>query len=182
MIGEHDTDHGRLPRCQAFDQQVREIRGDRSDIYPVTMEFKEGERHSGLPDRNKIRDMYPATRDPIPRDLVWEPTDRALKSFHWLHVPGAKEGMLLEASCHDNHIKLQTTGVGEVRLLLDERLIDYDRPVVVDFNGNVSEHRLEPSLTTFIDTLVERGDPHLAAFSRVVLKGSEQAEAAQAAN
>ncbi|MHC4177602.1 MAG: transglutaminase domain-containing protein, partial [Planctomycetota bacterium] len=75
MVGEHDTRYGRLKRCQRFNERIRQLRGDRTDVFPVTMEYKPGYGHSGLPDRDKIKDIYPAKRNPLPRHVTWELTD-----------------------------------------------------------------------------------------------------------
>jgi len=40
------------------------MRGDRADIYPVRVDIKDGSAHGGLPDRDKIKEMYPAVRIP----------------------------------------------------------------------------------------------------------------------
>ncbi len=54
-----------------------------------------------------------------------------------------------------------------VSILLDNRLIDFKRPVKLAVNGQVSLLQLQPSLLTLCQTLSERGDPELAFTARI---------------
>jgi hypothetical protein len=46
--------------------------------------FKNG--RSGMPDRDEILEMYPAVRNPVPRELNWLMTDKVIRDFFWLHT------------------------------------------------------------------------------------------------
>ena len=169
MIGEKDLAYGRLTRCQAFDETVRKLRGDRTDIYPVTMEFIAGNGHTGLPDRDKIRSMYPAVRQPVPRELTWEMTDGVIRNFYWLETPAPAKQQEFNATCRDNRVVVTTRGVSAAHVLLDGRLVDLGRPVAVEVNGKLSTRRLHPTLRVLCETMALRGDPALAFSVRVPL-------------
>ena len=164
MIGEKDHAYGRLKRCRGFNEKILKLRGDRKDIYPVTMEYKAGYGHGGLPDRDKIKSMYPAVRDPVPAELTWEMTDGAVKDFFWLSCPEAYRGRGIDAACRKNKLVITTRGVETFSVLLDERLVDFSKPVTIELNGRkVSGGKLKPSLKTLVETLSRRGDIGLAA-------------------
>ena len=164
MIGEKDNAYGRLKRCQGFDEKIRKLRGDRKDIYPVKMEYKAGYGHGGLPDRDKIKSMYPAVRDPAPAELTWEMTDGVVKDFFWLSSPEASRGRELNASCGNNKLVVTSRDIKNFSVLLDERLVDFSKPVTIELNGKkVSGGKLRPSLKTLVETLSHRGDIRLAA-------------------
>jgi transglutaminase-like putative cysteine protease/pimeloyl-ACP methyl ester carboxylesterase len=167
MIGENDHAYGRLERDRAFDEKIQTLRGDRGDIYPVTMEYKAGHGHTGLPDKEKIKEMYSFARDPAPRELTWEMTDGVIQNFFWLQVPKPGKHQEIDAACHDNRIVVTTTNVVAANVLLDSRLIDFKRPVVLEVNGRKTTRKLQPSLVTLCQTLMERGDPELAFTARV---------------
>ena len=170
MIGENDHAYGRLDRDRAFDEKVKKLRGDRTDIYPVTMEFEPGYNHPNLPDREKIKDMYPAVRNPVPRELTWEMTDKVIKNFFWLQTPDPGKKHEIDAICRDNHITVTTTtNVTAADVLLDSRLVDFSQPVIIEVNGHSSTRKLKPSLATFCQTLEEHGDPEMAFSARVNL-------------
>ncbi|MCP4452833.1 MAG: hypothetical protein GY809_15335 [Planctomycetes bacterium] len=170
MVGEEDTMHGRYERVQNFQKEVQALRGDRTDIYPVTVQFIKGHPHSGLPDRDKIAEMYPNVRNPVPRELTWQLSDNVIRNFFWLHVPSPESGMTLNAACRENHLTVTSTAnLTTASILLDSRLVDFKRPVTVEFNGKDSTHKIKPSLLTLCKTLQRRGDPELAFCAEIAL-------------
>ena len=128
------------------------------------MEYKAGYGHGGLPDRDKIKSMYPAVRDPVPAELTWEMTDGAVKDFFWLSCPQAYRGRGIDAACRKNKLVITTREIKDFSVLLDERLVDFSKPVTIELNGRkVSGRKLKPSLKTLVETLSRRGDIRLAA-------------------
>ncbi len=170
MIGEKDTAYGRIDRNRKFDEQVRELRGNRTDIYPVTMQYVANWGHTGLPDREKIAEMYPAVRNPVPRELTWLMTDNVVRNFFWLRVPEPGKNQEIDASFTDNRVKVATSNVQAASILLDSRLVDFRQPVSVEVNGHLQKRRVKPSLATLCQTLAERGDPDLAFTAELPLK------------
>jgi len=170
MVGEKDTMYGRYERVQNFEKEVKALRGDRTDIYPVTVQIVADHPHSGLPDRDKIAEMYANVRNPVPRDLTWRLSDTVVHDFFWLHVPSPKSGMEFNVACRENHVTVtSTTNLTDASILLDSRLIDFDQPVILELKGQKSTHELKPSLRTLCQTLQRRGDPELAFTAEIVL-------------
>ncbi len=169
MIGENDHAYGRLERCRAFDESITKLRGDRADIYPVKMEFRAGFGHGGLPDRDKIKEMYPAVRNPAPRELSWEMTDGVIHDFYWLHVANPAKKQEIIVTCRDNRITVQTKEVKAAAALVDARLVDFKRPLRLEVNGKSSTVKIQPSLRTLAQTMLERGDPDLAFTAKINL-------------
>jgi pimeloyl-ACP methyl ester carboxylesterase len=174
MIGERDLAHDRLDLCRRFDAYITELRGDRDDIYPVTMEYKEGYPHSGLPDRDKIKELYPAVRDPTPRELSWIAGEKEVDSLNWLHVPDPAAGVEIEANCRNNDVTVSTKNAKVLHVLLDERLIDYGKPLTLTVNGESSSESVKPSLQTLCETLAERGDPEFMFSTRLVINAVKE--------
>jgi len=163
MVGEKDTMYGRYERNLKFMVQVEQLRGTRSDIYPVTVTIVKGNGHTGLPDRDKIADMYPAVRNPVPRELTWLMTDAVVQDFFWLHVPQPGKQQEILASCQNNRFVVTANeGVNRATILMDARLVDFDKPVDIELNGSTVTRHLKPSLKTFCETLARRGDPAFA--------------------
>ena len=54
-------------------------------------------------------------------------------------------------------------------ILLDSRLIDFNKPVALELNGKTATRRLRPSLRTLCETLQRRGDPELAFTAEIAL-------------
>jgi pimeloyl-ACP methyl ester carboxylesterase len=170
MIGDRDLAFGRLKRCLAFDQAVKDLRGERKDGYPVRMYLKKGFGHTGLPDRDHLASMISAVRNPIPDSIVWESTDSVVRRFAWLENPEPSKKQLIEATRKGNRFEIKLTGIESLNLYLDERMIDYQKPVVVEVNGKVVlERSLSPSLSVLCQTLQERGDPRFSFSSKIAL-------------
>ena len=164
MVGELDTMYGRYDRDKKFRDTVEKLRGDRTDIYPVAVQIIAGNGHGGLPDRDKIADMYPAVRHPVPRELTWLMTDKVIRDFFWLRSEAPGKQLEIEAVCRDNRLTVTTTtNVTSASVMLDRRLVDFDKPVELEWNGKALKPRkLQPSLRVLGETLLRRGDPELA--------------------
>ena len=160
MIGQQDTAYSRLKYCTDFAETIRQLQGERQDIYPVTMELKEGFGHGGLPDKGKITEMIKHTRQPIPKEISWELTADNIPSFYWLHLPAPGKGQRIDAICKDNVINLNTEHVNEIHLLLDDRLVNMSKEVTVRRGDrDIVCVKPEPRLETLCKTLLDRGDP-----------------------
>jgi pimeloyl-ACP methyl ester carboxylesterase len=162
MVGGLDTMYGRRWRAEKFRDEINQLRGDRSDIYPVTMTIVQGNGHTGLPDRNLIKDMYPAVRNPAPRELTWLMTDKVITDFFWLHMNAPGKQKEIDVISHDNHLTVTTTDVDSATILLDSRLVDFKKPVTVEMNGKTTMQKIQPTLRTLCETLQSRCDPGLA--------------------
>ncbi|MFO0843969.1 MAG: transglutaminase domain-containing protein [Gemmataceae bacterium] len=167
MIGEKDTAYGRLDRCKTFAASVEKLQNENPGDFPVRMELMAGHGHGGLPDRDKIKEMYPHRRDAAPRRLSWELTDGVVDRFFWLGVAKPRAGQSVEATIADNAVTLTTKNVEEVELSLDGRLARFDRPLRVTRDGQAREVTIRPSLATLCRSMAERGDPDLACTCRV---------------
>ena len=174
MVGEKDTMFGRYDRNKKFAAEIEQLRGNRSDIYPVRVDLKPGFGHGGLPDRDKIAEMYPAVRNPVPRELSWLMTDKVITDFFWLRVekPAKKQEIL--ASCRDNRfVVTANSNVMAATVLFDSRLVDFTKPVQVELNGATTSHTFTPSLKTLAETIMSRADPDLAFTASFAVKKDE---------
>ena len=170
MIGARDTRYGRAERCRGFATEIAKLRGDHTDIYPVTMEWKKGHGHGGLPDKDKIKTMYPHVRTPAPRELSWKLTGETVDSFYWLSVPAPKGDVAIEASCKDNQITLKLENTRCVVLGLDSRLVDFGKPIILTVNGKKRDVEVpRPGAAALCRSMSERGDPRLASTAQVVV-------------
>jgi hypothetical protein len=169
MVGEFDNAYGRRKRCEAFDEAIRKLKEQDPDGYPVKMELKNGFGHGGLPDRDKIKDLYPFTRSVAPRQLSWELTDPVIHHFFWLSVREPAKGQVIEATVRDNTVRITTRNIKLFDVCLDSRLIDFSRPVSVVLDGKTRTLEARPQLLTLCQSMLERGDPELAFTYRIPL-------------
>jgi transglutaminase-like putative cysteine protease/predicted esterase len=169
MVGENDTDYGRRSRCEAFNEQLQKVKSDSKDAFPVEMELKKGFGHRGLPDRDKIKEMYAFTRNPVPRHLTWDLTDPVITHFFWLSVSQPAKGGSIEAKVQDNRIDVTTGKIKQFALNLDSRLIDFSKPLRITLDGKEQAVTAQPSFRTLCESMLERGDPQLAFTCRIQL-------------
>lgn len=169
MIGEKDTAYGRLDRCKAFGAIVEKLQKDNPGDFPVALELKKDHGHGGLPDRDKIKEMYAYRRNAVPRRLSWDLTDSVVERFFWLGVAKPGRDKAIDAVIGDNAVTLSTRNVEQVELSLDHRLVRFDRPLTVTLDGKAMEVTIRPSLVTLCRSLAERGDPELACTYRITL-------------
>jgi predicted esterase len=175
MVGEKDTMYGRVERVRKFATEIERLRGNRTDIYPVHIEVKEGHGHGGLPDRDRIKEMYSAVRNPVPRELTWLMTDKVITDFYWLHVPRPAKKQEVLASVRDNRVVVTAnSNVAALTVFLDQRLVDFSKPIDIELNGSTTSHRVAPSLRTLCETLLRRGDVELAFTGRLDLALGEE--------
>ena len=169
MVGDQDTMYGRLERCRKFNAAIQALRGDRTDIYPVELKVVAGNGHTGLPDRDKIKDVYPHRRNSAPKQVTWELLDNVIDRSYWLGVPKPGSGQAVEAKIEDNKATVTTRKVEKLALYLDARLVRFDRPLAMTLNGKKQEVKIVPSLAALCRTMSQRGDPQLAYSCRVRL-------------
>jgi hypothetical protein len=167
MIGENDNAYGRRKRCEAFNAEIQKLKEKDKGDFPVVMEFKKGFGHGGLPDRDKIKDLAPLSRNPVPRHLTWDLTDAVIKNFYWLSVPNAGPGQSIDAVLRDNMVQITSQKVNQFELLLDSRLIGFQGPVRITMDGKTQMVEARPSMLTLCQSMQERGDPELAFTCRI---------------
>jgi len=167
MVGAQDTAYGRADRCRAFAEQVAAARQAHPGLYPVQGSVLEGQRHTGLPDRDTALDLVPRRRVPTPDHVVWELTDGIVRDHYWLAVETPKKGARVEAALRDGRLELTTRDAGRVRVTLDARQCRLDVPLAVVRDGHETSVDLRPSLRVLAASLLRRGDPELAGSCEV---------------
>jgi hypothetical protein len=168
---EKDTLYGRYGRNLKFRAALEELRGQRTNIYPAAVQIIEGNGHTGLPDRDKIVDMYPAVRDPVPAELSWLMTDSVIRDFFWLRCDAPAKELAINATCEDNRLIVRTSAnVTNPTVFLDQRLVDFAEPLAIEVNGQaLKPMKVRTSLRVLCETLICRGDPELAFTARLDL-------------
>lgn len=170
MIGEKDNAYGRANGCKDFNAIVEKLQKENPGEFPVKMEWIANHGHTGLPDRDKIKELLPYRREAMPRSLSWDLTDSVIDSFYWLSVAKPAAGQGIDAKLIDNALTITTRKVEEFSLGVDSRLIQYDRPLTITLNGKMREVAVRPSLRTLCESMHERGDPRLAHSCRVTFR------------
>jgi predicted esterase len=173
MVGEKDSAYGRRERCEKFNQEIQSLREKEGGGYPVDFELKQGYGHTGLPDRDKIKEMYGFTRNVIPRHVTWEPTDNTLTNYFWLAVAHPERGQRIDATFQGDELLITTRNVQELDLALDGRMVALDKPLRIKLDGITQVVTVRPKLLTLCRSMRRRGDPQLAWTCEVHLQAAQ---------
>jgi predicted esterase len=174
MVGENDNAYGRRERCEKFDKEIQKLKSEEGCGFPVEFEFKKGFGHGGLPDRDKIKDMYEFTRALNPRHLTWELTDAVLTDHFWLAVAKPGKGQSIDATIHNGDINITTLKVEQVDLCLDGRLVALDRTLRIKLDGTTRVLTVRPKLATLCESILKRGDPQMAYTCQIRLDAAKK--------
>lgn len=162
MVGGKDTAYGRRERCEAFAKSLAELRKVEPTRYPAEFTLVENNGHTGLPDRDLLATLVPKVRAAMPTRLAWELTDGAVKDHYWLRAPEPRAGVRVDVALKDGRMSLARSGELALQAWLDARLHPLDRTLVVR-GDDERRYEPQPSLRTLCTTMLERGDPALAA-------------------
>jgi len=111
-------------------------------------------------------------RNPRPVRLVWQPALSWKKQFYWLWWETPKAGTILEAEADKvkNEIRIQGKPATPIEVLLDERLVDLLKDVIILLNGKeVFRGKPQATLETLVRTALS-GDEELVFASSVRIK------------
>ena len=111
------------------------------------------------------------TRNARPQRIVWLQDDVIEPRFYWLENPAPKAGQRVVARRDGQVITIEeAVGVNQLRVLLDDSMLDLNKPVKVMFNGRTLFEGLVPrTATTIARTLGDRGDPRMAFSAEILL-------------
>lgn len=102
-------------------------------------------------------------REPLPAHIVWRQEEVVRPSLYWLEVNPqlAKPGMRVDAVIEGNEVKLLRCDYSQLRIRLNDEMLDLNQPVKVTCQGKVLfEGKLKRTLANMAQTLADRGDVH----------------------
>jgi hypothetical protein len=111
-------------------------------------------------------------RDPWPKKVVWNQSNRTHDRFYWLSVPKAamRGGQVVRAQVKGQTIEIEAEGIEQLTLRLSDALLDLDQPVVVTVNGKEKfSGKVTRSVQAIWNSLNERADPKSAATATLEL-------------
>jgi predicted esterase len=165
-IGENDTMFDRIGLARRFFAKLDDLQKADPQGYIHAFDPQGGRGH-GIDYAPGPKWMMQYTRDPRPKKIVW--TVQKLHTAYdlrnnWLALdePPAKPPAKLEADIAENTITLRADDGLKIRLFLDDKLVDLEKPVKVILNGKpVFEGKIPRNLATIVKTLESRGDREL---------------------
>lgn len=177
-IGASDLQSDHIGTARRLRDLVREASQKMPGGYELHYEeYPTGHQLPSSAQKECFRWMEGFTRDPNPKHVVWEPfTSKRYPTyknhFYWLHLDEPRNGMRIEAHIDGNRITLMTDGgVRGLSLLLNDKLVDPSRSVIVKENGRLAfKGKLRPSLTGLVTSYVAKEDPAMIYPYRIELR------------
>lgn len=123
-----------------------------------------------------IRDMtaavtWSATHQRLcyPKAVVWEPSRSFIRHFYWLRVERPQFFTRLEAAIDGNTIDVKLSRLsGGFSILLNEHLVDLNKPVTVRCAGEQVFHGLvQPSLSAMLESIEDKLDERMWFWGRI---------------
>lgn len=170
-VGEKDTTFDRVGLARRFHARMDEAAKSFGG-YQNSLNVQAGRGH-GVDYLPGPQWMIQHHRDSRPGTVVWTSKvhdGRRRGAFYWLGLevaPPADREIKLSATLKDQTLDLQAAdGQGasltgaKVSVMLDDKLIDFTRPLAIRCNGkDLGSRTVKPSLETLARTMADRGDP-----------------------
>lgn len=138
-MGANDSAYNRNGVAAQWKQLLADLHRADPEGYKHEVVLHEGRGHwMNREEQSALKWMQTFTRDPLPKKVVWKQDDVTHDRFYWLSVPKeeAKQGSLIIARREGQTINIDAAeGVSTVTILLNDEMVDLDKPVVVRVGG-----------------------------------------------
>lgn len=162
-MGADDAAYNRNAVAHEWKTRLAQARAADPGGYPHEVSIHEGLGHwMQNRDRAAIDWMTAHRRDARPARIVWKQDDVLGHRFYWLTRPDPTPREVLDVAVSDQEVVInEATHGGTLGILLDDELVDMDRPVrVLMADGTVLFEGVVPRTRAVIErTMAERGDP-----------------------
>ncbi|MFN7290110.1 MAG: transglutaminase domain-containing protein, partial [Pirellula sp.] len=172
-MGEKDSAYNRNKIAADWKDKLAELRTSDPEGYEHFVKLHEGKGHwMDRQDAEALPWMAKFERNTTPAKIVWKQDDVKVSRFYWLAVEPTevRDRALIVAIRDGQTIDLQSTEADRVRILLNDSLIDFDKPVKVTSGGKVLyEGRVERSVAVISKSLQERLDGKFIYCAEIVV-------------
>jgi hypothetical protein len=161
-MGEKDSAYNRNKIAAEWKDKLAELRTSDPNGYEHYVKIHEGKGHwMEKQDAEALPWMAKFERNTTPTKIVWKQDDVKVSRFYWLAVDPTevRDRALIVANREGQTIDLQSTEADRIRILLNDTLIDFDKPVKVTSGGKtLFEGRIERTIAAISKSLQERFD------------------------
>jgi hypothetical protein len=113
------------------------------------------------------------SRNPHPQRVVWYQDNVLHERQYWLSVDrkDVEPGDQVVARYDNRTIRIERSDVSSLRIRLNDRMMNLDKPVRVMYDGKtVFRGRTPRTIQTLVQTIEERGDPAAVYSSELKIK------------
>ncbi len=142
--------------------------------YKHVVQLHEGRSHwMQREDTVAVTWMMPFRRNPVPDKVVWKQDDRLHPDFYWLAAPNSqlKTGREAIASYKGNTIRIEKNDYDTLRVRLNDRMMNLDRPIDVLYDGKrIFRGKVNRTLAIVQQTVMNRSDPGLIFSAEIEIR------------
>lgn len=175
FMGANDSAYNRNKIAAKKKKRLAELQAADPDGYTHSVSIFEGMGHwMQRKDAVAVPWMAKFERRQFPDRLVWVQDDVVHSQSYWLRTAkNVKAGDTMVAGRDGNTIQVECDDVSQVTVLLNDKMMDLDRPVTVKVAGQpVVELNAVRTIGALVRSLVQRDDPEMM-FSAEVSLGSK---------
>ena len=162
-VGALDAAYNRNQVAADWKEKLDKLQEADPEGYPHLVKLHEGKSHwMDHEDAEAIDWLSHFTRNPFPNQVVWKQSDVTHRRFYWLAVDAKNEIAGTEVKAHrgGQEIDLDTSGVKQLFVRLNDQMVDMDQPVTIRSGSHVLFHGVVPrTIGVISQTLSDRGDP-----------------------
>lgn len=162
--GANDSAYDRNKMTESFEKKLAELKENDPDGYTYEMHLQKGKGHwMDREDAAAIPWMAKFRRNFLPEKVAWrqEEADAMPLQFYWLAIPKeqARKGATVIAKRGSNIITLEKCDYSELYILLNDVMVDLNKPVTVLYNGKeLFNGKVKRTLENIYDSIRDRGD------------------------
>ncbi len=173
-MGGDDSAYQRNEVAEQWKTRLAELQSADPDGYRHSVEIHKGLGHwMERRDRVALPWMSEFKRDPFPQRIVWFQSPVTHGQFYWLAVDPEHElaGATVVVERREQTIFIeQADKIPRLTILLNDELVDLDRPVTVRFGDQVLFEGIVPRREQCLqETLAQRGDRDFMFPARVTV-------------
>ncbi|MEC9476998.1 MAG: transglutaminase domain-containing protein [Planctomycetota bacterium] len=161
-MGAKDEPYNRNGQAEIWQNKLKELSTADPEGYPHWVEIYPDKGHwMDREDVAAVPWMADKTRNLRPERIVWQQDDVTHRRFYWLALDEPRSRGRIEVSREGQKIRiLHCKDVDAVTIRLDDSMIDLDRSVQFEVNGDLVHSAIIPrTIATIAQTMSERGDP-----------------------
>jgi len=175
QVGAKDSGFNRNKVAAEWIEKLDKLQKDDPQGYVHYGKIHENKAHwMDREDAKVLPWMAALRRNPVPEKIVWKQSGVTHDRLYWLAVPdgAAQAGAEVVASRQGQNFEIKSaTKIGELRIRLDERMADLDKPVRVTYDGKaLFSGTASRTIGTLCRTLAQRGDPKLIFDAEIPVK------------
>jgi hypothetical protein len=164
-VGGLDAAYNRNKIGREWKTKLDELQKADPEGYEHEVQIHENKGHwMDREDAVAVEWMAKHTRNTSPKKIVWRQDDVKHPRFYWLEVDPSKvkAGATIVATRDGQKIAIETKDAKEVKVLLNDDIVDLDQPLAVSANAKEAfRGKATRKIATLAHTLADYGDPKL---------------------